>query len=50
LKKIEYKYKVIIYDLEDKDEWEYYINDLEELKNIRLSIRRQEIKDVIKLE
>jgi len=47
-----YEYLVIVYDMEDKEEYPVYImNNLEEeLKNIKLSIRRQEVREVIKIE
>ena len=46
------KYLVIVYDMEDKDEYPIYLNDnLEnEIKNINLSIRRQKVEEVIEIE
>ena len=46
-----YKYLIIVYDMEDKDYYPLYLNDNieNEIKNIELSIRRQEVKEIIKI-
>jgi len=45
------KYLIIVYDMEDKDYYPVYVDDDIEyiLKNLKLSIRRQEVKDIIKI-
>jgi len=46
-----YKYLIIVYDMGDKDYYPLYLNDNieNEIKNIELSIRRQEVKEIIKI-
>lgn len=47
-----YKYLIIVYDFEDKEEYPVYINsNLEsEIKNLNLSIRNQKVVEVIDLQ